>query len=78
MPKVPHIVIEIVHTATDAVIVCDTLAYCLSCDDGLAEQAGDIVAALDRGEFYQIGGGAAEAMIIRPAPMAAWQFHTAA
>jgi hypothetical protein len=69
---VPHIVIEIVNASTDDVVVCDELAYCLSCDEGLAEEADDIVAALDRGEFYSIGGGAAEGFIIRPAPISAW------
>jgi hypothetical protein len=77
MAKTPHIVIEIVHAATDAVVVCDTLAHCLSCDDGLAEEADGIVAALDRGEFYNIGRGAAEGFVIRPAPQAAWQFYAA-
>jgi hypothetical protein len=77
MTKTPHIVIEIVDAETDAVVVCDTLAHCLSSDDGLAEEADAIVAALERGEDYLIGGGAACAFIIRPAPQAAWQFHAA-
>jgi hypothetical protein len=68
---IPHVVIEIWHEATDSVVVCDTLAHCLSCDDGLAEEAAAIIGALDRGEFYQIGGGAADGFVIRPAPIKA-------
>ncbi len=60
--------IEIVHEATGAIVVCDTLAHCLSCDDGLREEADGIKAALKRGEDYQIGGGAAEGFLIRRAP----------
>ena len=70
-------VVEIVHEPTGAIVVCDTLAHCLSCDDGLAEDAAAIVTALWRGEFYQIGGGAAEGFTIRPGPVAAQRFATA-
>jgi hypothetical protein len=63
-------VIEIVHAATDAIIVCDRLSHCLASDDGLADESEEILAALDRGEFYNIGGGAAAGFVIRPAPVA--------
>ena len=66
------LMIEIVDAATGAVIVCDTFAHCISCDDGLAEEAEEIIAALDRGEFYTLGGGAAVGFIIQPAPLAAY------
>lgn len=68
-----NLMIEIVHEASDSVIVCDTFAHCIACDDGLAAEADDILAALDRGEFYSIGGGSAEGFIIRPAPAAAYR-----
>jgi hypothetical protein len=70
-------VVEIVHEPTGAIVVCDTLAHCLACDDGLAEDADAIVTALWRGEFYQIGGGAAAGFTIRPAPVAAQRFAAA-
>ena len=64
-------VVEIVHDATGSIVVCDTLAHCIACDDGLADDADSIVTALWRGEFYQIGGGAADGFTLRPAPAAA-------
>ena len=67
-------VVEIVHEPTDAIVVCDTLAHCLASDDGLAEDGAEIITALWRGEFYQIGGGAAAGFIIRPAPASAQRF----
>ena len=70
-------VVEIVHEPSGAIVVCDTLAHCIACDDGLAEEAAGIVTALWRGEFYQIGGGAAEGFTIRPAPVAAQRFAAA-
>ena len=76
MTKIPHIVVEIVNS-DGSVVVCDTLAYLVTCDDGLADEADDIIAAIDRGEFYTIGGGAAECFTIQPAPQAAWQFYAA-
>jgi len=69
-----HIVIEIIHADTGAVVVCDTLAHIIASDDGIAAEADDILAALARGEFYSIGGGAADGFVIQPAPQAAWSF----
>jgi hypothetical protein len=69
-----NLMIEIVHNATGAVIVCDTFSHCIASDDGLAAEADEILAALDRGEFYQIGGGSAEGFTIQPAPIAAYGF----
>ena len=63
--------VEIYHEATGNVIVCDTLAHLLACDDGLAEVANEITESLERGASYRIGGGAAECFIIRPAPQTA-------
>lgn len=66
-----RVVVEIVHEPSGSIVVCDTLAHCIACDDGLAEEVDEIVAALWRGEFYAIGGGAAAGFVIRPAPVAA-------
>lgn len=63
--------IEIVDFETGAIVVCDTLAHCLACDDGLREEETEIRAALWRGEFYTVGGGAAACYIIRPAAVGA-------
>jgi len=63
--------IEIVDAETGAIVVCDTLAHCIACDDGLREEEAEIRLALWRGEFYTIGGGAAAAFIVRPAPVGA-------
>ena len=67
-----NLIIEITDAATGAVIVCDTFAHCIACDDGLADEADEIIAALERGEFYTLGGGAAAGFIIQPAPLAAY------
>ena len=66
------LMIEITDAATGAVIVCDTFAHCIACDDGLADEADEIMAALERGEFYALGGGAAAGFIIQPAPLSAY------
>lgn len=63
MPDNP--IIEIVHERSGAIVVCDRLNHCLSCDDGLREEAADIRAALARGQIYKVGGGAAEGFVIR-------------
>lgn len=60
--------VEIVHAESGAIVVCDTLAHCLACDDGLREMENEIRSALWRGEFYEVGGGACAGFIIRPAP----------
>ena len=67
-----NLMIEIADAATGAVIVCDTFAHCIACDDGLAEEADEIIAALDRGGFYTLGSGAAAGFVIQPAPLAAY------
>ena len=67
-----NLIIEITDAATGAIIVCDTFAHCISCDDGLADEADEIIAALERGEFYTLGGGAAAGFIIQPAPISAY------
>ena len=71
-----NFMIEIVEPKSGAIVVCDTFAHCCACDDGIAAESDDIIATLDRGEFHTIGGGAAEAFIIRPAPLAAYQHQT--
>ncbi len=60
--------IEIVHEASGSIVVCDRLSHCVACDDGLAEEVDDILAALGRGEDYMLGGGAAAGFIVRLAP----------
>ena len=66
------LMIEIIDAETGAIVVCDTFSHCIACDDGLADEAEEIIAALDRGEFYIIGGGAAAEFIIQPAPLSAY------
>ena len=73
-----NLMIEIADTATGAVIVCDTFAHCIACDDGLADEADEIIAAFERGEFYTLGGGAAAGFIIQPAPLAAYAAQASA
>lgn len=61
-------IVEIANFETDEIVVCDTLAHILSCDDGLRDDEASIVSALARGEEYIIGGGAAGAYVLRLAP----------
>jgi hypothetical protein len=69
-----NLIIEITDAETGAIIVCDTFAHCVSCDLGLAGEADEIIAALGRGEFYTIRGGAAAGFVIQPAPIAAYAY----
>lgn len=67
-----NLIIEIVDADTGAIVVCDRFDHCIECDEGVAHEADEIIAALERGEFYSLGGGAAAGYIIRPAPQSAY------